>query len=137
MGIETCRGEWDLVSKLNVFKFKGVMRIILLLIIFFVQTFAYGQQKKAKEGDTITVVGIAYDVKGKAYVLTSDNTRYFIYGLDWWDKKYRGKKVKVIGVLKLVKHKRKKNNGNITLQQVERNWTERRLLNAKWEFFIE
>jgi hypothetical protein len=46
----------------------------------------------------ITIVGIAQQAKEGAIVI-SDNGHYYVDGLDEWDEKYCGKKVKVTGRL--------------------------------------
>ena len=53
----------------------------------------------------ITVVGTALEDKGGATVITDTPQRrkYFIDGLDEWNKKYYGKKVKVTGILVIEK----------------------------------
>ena len=48
----------------------------------------------------ITVIGIALEDKGGAIVITdTPHRKYFIDGLDEWNEKYYGKKIKVTGIL--------------------------------------
>ena len=56
----------------------------------------------------ITVIGTALDDKGYAIVIidTPHRRKYFLDGLEEWDKKYYGKKVKVTGILVIEKHER-------------------------------
>ena len=45
----------------------------------------------------LTVVGIAIVNKAQAAVRTEDSVLYYLYGVDDWDVKFKGKKVKVTG----------------------------------------
>jgi len=47
----------------------------------------------------ITVVGTAIVNKHQAAVLTDDSLLYYLDGIDDWDVKYKGKRVKVTGKL--------------------------------------
>lgn len=47
----------------------------------------------------ITVVGTAIVIKHQAAVRTDDSLLYYLNGIDDWDVKYKGKRVKVTGKL--------------------------------------
>ncbi len=66
----------------------------------------------------ITVVGTAVDIKHHAAVLTDDSLLYYLDGIDHWDVKYMGKRVKVTGKLVATKvyPPAKNSNPNITPQ---------------------
>ncbi len=48
----------------------------------------------------ITVVGTAIVIKNQAAVRTDDNLLYYLDGIWDWDVKYKGKRVKVTGIIK-------------------------------------
>ena len=53
----------------------------------------------------VTIIGKALDDKGDAVVITDKpRKKYFLEGLDEWDEKYYGKKVKVTGELVIEIH---------------------------------
>ena len=51
-------------------------------------------------GHRITVVGTAIVLKHQAAVRTDDSLLYYLDGIDDWDVKYKGKRVKVTGIIK-------------------------------------
>ena len=66
----------------------------------------------------ITVVGTALDDKGYAILIvdTPNRKKYFLDGLEEWDKKYYGKKVKVTGRLVVEKHE-KQSTDSVWIQE--------------------
>jgi hypothetical protein len=48
----------------------------------------------------ITVVGTAIVIKSHAAVRTDDSLIYYLDGISNWDVKYKGKRVKVTGIIK-------------------------------------
>jgi hypothetical protein len=77
----------------------------------------------------ITVIGIAEDDKDAATVLTDDGRYYILDGLDEWDEKYAGKKVKVSGKLVIEEHKKQSTD---SFQVQERVGTWRIIKRPKW-----
>ncbi len=77
----------------------------------------------------VTVIGTAYNAKGSACVSVDNGGMYFLDGLDRWDEKYYGKKVKVTGTLVLVHHE-KQSTDSVEVQE----WvgTRRILKRPKW-----
>ncbi len=51
------------------------------------------------QNDTVSVVGKAFNLKEGVIIVTKDNKRYYIDGLDYWGKKFTGKKVRVTGII--------------------------------------
>jgi hypothetical protein len=80
-----------------------------------------------------TVVGIALNMKGGAIVET-DLGNYLLEGLDRWNDKYYGKKVKVTGKLVVKIHKKQSTD---SIQVQERVGTLRILKRPKWKLFEE
>lgn len=84
----------------------------------------------------ITVVGTAVDIKHHAAVLTDDSLLYYLDGIDHWDAKYMGKRVKVTG--KLVERKEyppivKSPNPEITAYPQPRLSDGKLIKKAKWK----
>lgn len=75
----------------------SITHFILLL-----QPLYYGNLSKCSDyGDStkITIVGIAMVIKNQASVQTDDSVFYYLDGIDDWDVKYLGKRIKVTGRL--------------------------------------
>jgi len=51
------------------------------------------------QDDTTAVIGKALNLKEGAIIVTKENKRFYIDGLDYWGKKYIGKIVQVTGVI--------------------------------------
>jgi hypothetical protein len=70
---------------------------ISMLLIFF----SVDLNKCSNNPDTakITAVGTAIVIKHQAAVRTDDSLLYYLDGIDDWDVKYKGKRVKVTGKL--------------------------------------
>lgn len=58
--------------------------------------------------NNVVIVGKAYNEKDGAWVLSKDNKNYFLNGLESWDEKNVGKKIKVWGRL-LIEESKEKN----------------------------
>lgn len=52
-----------------------------------------------RDSTKVTVIGTAIVIKHHAAVLTDDSLLYYLDGIDDWDEKYKGKRVKVTGKL--------------------------------------
>jgi hypothetical protein len=78
----------------------------------------------------IVIIGTAWNAKGGAVVLTKKDAVYYVRGLEAWDKKFYGKKVKVTGKLVLVDHPKRRKDEPL-VQEME--GTQRIIEDAKWE----
>jgi len=63
----------------------------------------------------ITVVGTAIVIKHHAAVRTDDSLLYYLDGIWDWDLKYKGKRVKVTGIIKEFPSTVKSNNPRINI----------------------
>lgn len=70
--------------------------ILMLHSLIFVNL---NQCKNDTGAKKITVIGTALVIKHHAAVRTDDSLLYYLHGIDDWDAKYKGKKVKVTGKL--------------------------------------
>jgi len=78
----------------------------------------------------IVIIGTAWNAKAGAVVVTNKEAVYYVDGLDLWDKKFYGKKVKVTGKLVLVNHPKRRKDEPL-VQEME--GTQRIIKKAKWE----
>lgn len=84
-----------------------------ILITFFSLDLSNGYNYQLNH--KITVIGTAVVMKHDAAVRTDDNLLYYLNGLNEWDDKIRGKRIKVTGRLVIKKYESKKSaNPNIT-----------------------
>lgn len=104
-----------------------LVKVSLYLIMFGLCSFNY-EESNLVSNSKITVVGIALNIKGGA-IVDSDNGFYVVLGLDFWEDKYYGKKVKVTGKLAMVEHK-KQSTDSVQVQE----WVGKRrvIKKAKW-----
>ena len=71
--------------------------MILLKICLFSAIMIAGYQHQ--DGKKIEIVGKALNAKAGAVVVSADQVTYYVDGLESWDKKVYGKKIKVSGIL--------------------------------------
>jgi len=116
--------------------------LLILIILNFVINIKHMNSQDSniiQKGDTI-LIGYATNMKIGAGILTSDETLYYIENLASWNKMYYGKKVIVSGSLVLIKHKKSKNEGSITLQDIHFEghcWIQKKIKNAIWRLYEE
>lgn len=78
-------------------------KVLCIFLIVFLNPSGYQNSPNKK----IQVTGKAYNAKAGAVVAGADKITYYLDGLESWDKKFYGKKVRVSGTLFLqspVKH---------------------------------
>ncbi|HTD41343.1 MAG TPA: hypothetical protein VK671_12030 [Mucilaginibacter sp.] len=80
--------------------------ILLKLCLFSVIMLSAYQHSENKK---IVVIGKALNCKAGAAVIKADDTPYYVDGMDSWDKKFYGKKVKVSGTLVIIRLKKPSN----------------------------
>jgi uncharacterized protein YlxP (DUF503 family) len=86
-----------------------------------------------QDATKITVVGIAIVIKHHAAVQTDDSLLYYLDGIDNWDVKYKGKRVKVTGKLVIQEyHPIKSSNPEITVIAQPRLGNGRLITKPKW-----
>lgn len=65
----------------------------------------------------IVVTGKAINAMGGAVVVCADQASYYLDGMDHWDSKYYGKKIKVSGILVVITKTKKKPVEQVILVQ--------------------
>ncbi len=77
----------------------------------------------------ITVVGVAEDDKHEAVVVSETGRYYILEGLEEWEERYHGKRVRVTGKLKVEVHERQSTD---SVQVQERVGTWYIIKNPRW-----
>jgi uncharacterized membrane protein YcgQ (UPF0703/DUF1980 family) len=77
------------------------------------------------------ITGKSMEAKAGAVIVTDENIIYYIDGLDYWEKKYSGKKIKVIGKI-VNENLKKKDKGGELIQEIV--GTKRVVKNPKFVF---
>jgi len=101
------------------------MKTILLKMCLFSVIMISGYQHSGDK--KILVIGKALNAMGGAVVIKAGDTAFYLQGVDSWDRKFYGKKVRVSGTLIVV---RKKKPGNPLAQVI---LVQRIIKKPKWE----
>lgn len=104
---------------------------LVYLLVFVVSCTTVKDISKEK----IQVKGKALDAKRSGIVKVNDSVFYYVSGIDYWNEKFKGKDVVVVGILQQRKDK-EADDPNIKLQIVEGKYmviqdAKYRLLNGK------
>ncbi len=91
---------------------------------------ALGFSCNGLDSQRITIFGKAMDAKAGAIVISDDNGFYYLDGVDYWDKKFYGKKVKVTGILVIEKREAKQKEEEEIVQEIV--GTKKIIRNSKW-----
>ncbi len=78
-----------------------IYSVSILLIFFSVDLNKCGNTPNKPR---VIVIGIATPMKHNACIMTDQNVRYYLDGIDDWDDEIIGKKVKVTGRLVIKRH---------------------------------